>query len=88
MTVSPSCFPDRIFLGTGSSVPCLRSRQTLVGQARPSTDAVTGVRPQACVAGGACISGMRANIQPPGPGYRNNVVSNEAGLRATRLVDG
>jgi dCTP diphosphatase len=59
-------------------VPCARSRQTLVAHDRPSTVAFTGVRPQACVAGGARPSGMRANIHPPGPGYRHSAARNVA----------
>ena len=72
----PVSLPPSNRFGTGSSVPCARSRQTLVAQARPSTVAFTGVRPHACVAGGACPSGMRANIHPPGPGYRHSFARN------------
>jgi hypothetical protein len=75
-TTSPACLPPSSRFGTGSSVPWARSRQTLVAQGRPSMFAVTGVRPHAWVAGGAYASGMRANIHPPGPGYRHSRARN------------
>ena len=70
-TMSPSSLLPRTFFGTAKRLRPSLARQTL--QDWPSTVARTGVRPQACVARGACRVGMGANTQPPFPGTRNNV---------------
>ena len=71
-TVAPWSFLPRTLPGTASRVRPSFPRQTLVFQDCPSTVARTGVRPQACVGGGACFAGMDAKTQPPFPGYRNS----------------
>lgn len=66
VTASPSPLPPRCFFGTASNERSdFVSRQMLVAQVASSTVAVTGVRPQGRVDGGAITFGTIAKCQPP-----------------------
>src|SRR5688572_11680366 len=75
-TRSPTALPPRTDFGTGSSTRPLFSRHTLVFHRRPSTEATTGIRPQASDFDGAYRARTVTKVHPPLPGMRQRAAVN------------
>src|SRR3954454_3486328 len=79
LTLSPSSLPGRMRLGTGNNQPARLSHHTLVDHSLPSTDAVTGTRPNGPLTSGAHLAGTLTNVQAAGPSHSKSCASKVPG---------